>query len=450
MVLKQRPPLLVTVSTAVLLVLGGAAAYLGINQRLGRGTQMSPGMELVPANALLAVTLTTDENQWTRLRQLGSAESQKILDRWLVKWRDRILSDHGYRFRTHVEPWVGDQVTVALLPRTGADADAAEPVMIIPIAAPLKAQELLGDQQDLETARDYKNAKIQTITTDSEETLESTVLANKWLVMATSAGGIEAVIDSFGEESAALVENGAYVKAHKSLQMSSSFAQLYVNAPVATEVFAGSDALPGINGVVAAVDLLPTGLDIEAASWLGPEDQPVYRDMKNSQAWTPRRLPASAVLMLSTGSIGSLWQTLSEAERLNALLPVAPKALANGLKAQTGLDFENDILPWLGEEMTIGLMPPAEEAGALPMGQLAILADVTDRDAAETTWTQLDEVMANRFRFDVEPTEASDMPVNQLVSYYGGIAMGHGWLDQDVTFFGLGADVVDEITPPSK
>ncbi|MEM9806713.1 MAG: DUF3352 domain-containing protein, partial [Cyanobacteria bacterium P01_D01_bin.56] len=367
-------------------------------------------------------------------------------------WRDRMLSAHGYRFRTDVEPWIGEQVTVALLPKTDAGESAADPVLIVPIAAPLKAQELLSKPKDTVTwvGRDYKNAKIQTITTNTGETFESTVLANEWLVLAASPKGVEAVIDSFEGEQTSLLDNGAYVAANKTLEMPSTFSQFYVNAPVAAEVFTGSDAL-GINGVVAAVDLLPNGLDIEAASWLGPEDQPAYRDMENNQAWTPRRLPESTVLMMSTSSIGPLWQSLGEAEGLSALLPIAPDALVKGLKTQTGLDFENDILPWLGEEMALGLLPPAVDASAMPMGQLALVADVADRKAAETTWAQLDEVMANRFRFNVESTQRDELPINQLVSHYGGIAMGHGWLEQDVTFFGLGTDVVTAIAPrPSR
>ncbi|MEO1510041.1 MAG: DUF3352 domain-containing protein, partial [Cyanobacteria bacterium J06633_23] len=42
-------------------------------------------------------------------------------------------------------------------------------------------------------------------------------------------------------------------------------------------------------------------------------------------------------------------------------------------------------------------------------------------------------------------------PISKLVSLYGGIAMGHGWLEQNVTFFGMGTEVLDAIAPrPSK
>lgn len=451
MVLKQRPPLLVTVSTAILLVLGGTAAYFGLRQRLAATAKVPLGMELVPDNALVTLTLATDENRWTRLRQLGTPESQKSLDRLLVDWRDRILSANGYRFRTDIQPWIGDQVTLAFLP--AADSDGiTEQVLLVPIEEPLKAKELLSEPRDGVNwvGRDYKDVKIQSIKTATGETLESAVLDRQWLVLASGTSGIEAVIDSF-DSGGSMVDSNAYRQAIKHVQMPSSLVQLYVNVPEASSILAGSEALPGINGLVATVDLLPNGLDIEASTWLGPEDQPVYGDMVNGRSWTPERLPESTVLLMSTGSIGPLWQALGEAERLTALLPISPATLADALKTRTGLDFENDILPWLGEEVTFALLPPVEESreDTAPMGQLALVAEASDRDAAEATWAQLNEVMANRFRFDVQPSQTAASPTN-LVSYYGGIAMGHGWLDKNVTFFGVGAEVLDALAPSPR
>ncbi|MEL6130223.1 MAG: DUF3352 domain-containing protein, partial [Cyanobacteria bacterium J06628_4] len=453
MVLKQRPPLLVTVSTAVLLVLGGAAAYFGIGQRFSSGPKLPMGMELVPSNALMALTLTTDENQWTRLRQLGTPESQKSLDRLLVAWRDRIISANGYRFKSDIQPWLGDQVTLAFLPKSDDGGGVAELVLVMPIADLSKAQEILSEPQDGITwvGRDYKGIGIQSIKTAKGETYESAVLGSQWLVLASGAKGIEAVIDSF-EGDASMLNNDAYRQAFSHLKMSSAVAQLYINAPVAAEVLASSDTLPGINGLVAAANFLPNGLDIEASTWLGPEDQPVYRDMVNAPAMAPQRLPDSTVLMASTSSIGPLWQALKDADQLNALLPVSADSLAKGLRAQTGLDIDNDVLPWLAGETALGLLPPAVVTeSAVPMGQLALVADVADRDAAEATWEQLNEALVSRFRFDVEPLQINSQPISKLVSLYGGIAMGHGWLEQNVTFFGMGTEVLDEIAPrPSK
>ncbi|MEL6935291.1 MAG: DUF3352 domain-containing protein [Cyanobacteria bacterium J06607_17] len=453
MVLKQRPPLLVTVSTAVLLVLGGAAAYFGIGQRFSSGPKLPMGMELVPSNALMALTLTTDENQWTRLRQLGTPESQKSLDRLLVAWRDRIISANGYRFKSDIQPWLGDQVTLAFLPKSDDGGGAAELVLVMPIADLSKAQEILSEPQDGITwvGRDYKGIGIQSIKTAKGETYESAVLGSQWLVLASGAKGIEAVIDSF-EGDASMLNNDAYRQAFSHLKMSSAVAQLYINAQVAAEVLASSDTLPGINGLVAAANFLPNGLDIEASTWLGPEDQPVYRDMVNAPAMAPQRLPDSTVLMASTSSIGPLWQALKDADQLNALLPVSADSLAKGLRAQTGLDIDNDVLPWLAGETALGLLPPAVVTeSAVPMGQLALVADVADRDAAEATWEQLNEALVSRFRFDVEPLQINSQPISKLVSLYGGIAMGHGWLEQNVTFFGMGTEVLDAIAPrPSK
>ena len=447
MVLKRWPSLLVTVGTAVFLVLGGTAAYLGIAQRLSARANIPAGMALVPQDALATITLTTDETQWTRLRQLGTPESQKVLDRLLVTWRDRIISANGYRFRTDIQPWLGDQVTVAFLP---AGQGTMEQVLLVPLGDPLQAQTRLSEPPDDVTwvGRDYEGVDIQSIKTVTGETFESAVLGSKWLVLASGASAIEAVIDSF-DGGTSMLDSDAYRQAAK--QLPSAMAQLYVNAPVAADVLASRDTLPGINGLVAAVTPLPNGLDIDVSTWLGPEDRPIYRDMVNAQSPMPERLPDSTVLMVSTGSIGPMWQALNGADRLTARLPFSAETLAKWLKTQTGLDMENDILPWLAGEVAFGLLPPTEEvipgsSGA--MGQLALLAEVADRDAAEATWAQLDETMRSRFSFEAQPESPS---VNRLVSYHGGIAMGYGWLEDSVTFFGLGPDVLAAIAPrPSK
>ena len=448
MVLKQRPPLLVTVSTAVLLVLGGAAAYFGIGQRFSAGPEPPMGMELVPTDALMALTLTTDENQWTRLRQLGTPESQKSLDRLLVVWRDRIISANGYRFKSDIQPWLGDQVTLAFLPKSADGEGAADLVLVMPIADMAKAQEILSEPQDgiSWVGRNYKDVAIQSVTATSGETYETTVLGSQWLVVASGPQGVEAIIDNSLDASTSMASNEAYRRDFRNIDLSSAPAQLYIHAPTAANALSGKDTLHGINGVVAAADLLPNGLTIDAVTWLGPEDQPVYPDLKNSRSTMSQRLPESTVLMVSTSSIGPVWQALSEAEQLNAILPVSVNSLSKGLKTQTGLDLNNDILPWLSGEFAMGLLPPSD-ASPLPTGELALVAEVTDREAAMATWMQLNEVLTSRFRFEVEPKEVNSQPVNQLVSFYGGISMGYGWLDNDVTFFGMGSEVLDAITP---
>ena len=446
MVLKRWPSLLVTVGTAVFLVLGGAAAYLGVTQRLSARANIPAGMALVPKDALATLTLTTDQTQWTRLRQLGTPESQRVLDRLLVTWRDRIISANGYRFRTDIQPWIGDQVTVAFLPGAGQ----GEQVLLVPLSDPLQAQTRLSEPPDEITrvGRDYQGVDVQSIKTATGETFESAVLGSKWLVLASGASAIEAVIDSF-DGGPSMVDSDAYRQATKGLP--NAMAQLYVNVPAAADTLAQRDTLPGVNGLVAAVTPLTNGLDMDVSTWLGPEDRPIYRDMVNTQSPMPERLPDATVLMVSTGSIGPMWQALNGADRLTARLPFSAETLAKWLKTQTGLDMENDILPWLAGEVAFGLLPPTEEvipgsSGA--MGQLALLAEVADRDAAEATWAQLDETMRSRFSFEAQPESPS---VNRLVSYHGGIAMGYGWLEDSVTFFGLGPDVLDAIAPrPSK
>ena len=107
MILKKKPPLLLTVGTAVLLIGGGAIAYWGSERRSELSKDLPVGAKVIPQEVLMTVTFTTDEGQWRKLRQFGVPETQTDFDASLAGWRDRLLTDNGYNFKRDIQPWVG-------------------------------------------------------------------------------------------------------------------------------------------------------------------------------------------------------------------------------------------------------------------------------------------------------------------------------------------------------
>ncbi|MHC5830785.1 MAG: DUF3352 domain-containing protein, partial [Nostoc sp.] len=86
------------------------------------------GANMIPGDALFAVSLTTDTQQWQQLRQFGTRETQTELDKNLVELRDRFLTNNGYDFQKDIAPWVGDDVTIAFLAPDTASKPAPKPV----------------------------------------------------------------------------------------------------------------------------------------------------------------------------------------------------------------------------------------------------------------------------------------------------------------------------------
>ena len=101
---NKKPSLVLTLSSAGLLIGGGIATYWLLTQ--GRPfSKVLPGANIIPQDALFAVSLTTDTGQWQRLRQYGTNEVQAELDKNLVQLRDRFLTNNGYDFQKDIKPF---------------------------------------------------------------------------------------------------------------------------------------------------------------------------------------------------------------------------------------------------------------------------------------------------------------------------------------------------------
>jgi hypothetical protein len=132
MILAKKPPLLLTVGTALILMGGGAIAYWSSQQRLSAARGMPTGSEAIPETALMAVSFSTDPEQWQQLRQLGTPDTQANFDQRLARWRDRWLTQTDLSFTTHIQPWVGPEATVAWLPKPLTEEEADAPTTLIP------------------------------------------------------------------------------------------------------------------------------------------------------------------------------------------------------------------------------------------------------------------------------------------------------------------------------
>jgi hypothetical protein len=113
---KNKPSLLLTLGAAGLLISGGVAAYWILSQRNSLSGDMPVGANIIPQDAVLTLSVSTDFNQWQQLRQFGTKQTQAQLDQNLAQLRDRFLTANGYNYERDIQPWVGDEVTIAFLP----------------------------------------------------------------------------------------------------------------------------------------------------------------------------------------------------------------------------------------------------------------------------------------------------------------------------------------------
>ncbi len=537
--LPQRLPKPLTLG-AIFLVSAGAIAYLNFVQHAPKS--LSPaGAQLVPQTALATLTLTTDELAWTKLRQFGTDDSQEQFDAALSQWKDRLLTANGYRYKQDIKPWIGDRVTFALLPpqsaqSSGNDSQSAVVpngglataaknwVMIVPISDPLKAKALLADRDRNSpttahaptASRSYKGVTVRTIETQAKtqekETFETAVVGTSWLLLSATDEGINQAIDT-QKGGRSLLDIAGYRKAASRAQApqppGKNFAQIYLNLPAANDVLAipadlnslpaqppaqpspprspeSSSLLPlqGSQGIVANGLIEAEGIRFQGTSWLLPKNDLDYSELINGAGDMPRRLPSDTLVMMSGSNLQQFWQAFSDSNSSPPFFP-NPQNLKAGLLAQTGLDLDEDIMPWAGGEFALGLLPPSAPAqsetgpnadpnqapstgtdgsaggdssgdlsGSLPpedsvpkSAPLLIMVQTNDRKTAESVWAQLDDVMASRYRFQVETQQLEGGSITQWLSPFQGLEFSHGWLPGNVTFFAVGSGAADKIAP---
>jgi hypothetical protein len=479
-VLKTKPPLLLTLGAAVLFIGGGALAFWFTSRRGPLSEALPQGADAIPDDALLVLSLSSDEAQWRRLRQFGSEDSQAQVDQFLVEWRDRLLTDNNLDFTQDVKPWVGAEITLAVLPDTSVTGDTPLPipdpevafgsnlVMVVPINNPAQAKTRLGER--LEKADDveenpYRGVLIQTVVGD-DTSFYAAVLNPETALLSPKLPLLQRAIDAFKGNNS-LADQAEFRKAFEQLDDSNALGRFYVNVPAAIQTLANAtepplpmnrlEAFLTPRGLAGVVQVEPRGVHLQSISWL--EDEAQSLPTGNPADQMPQRLPADSLLMTSGGNFPTFWEAFEQKEQLSALLPLDANELTAGLQSATGLSLAEDFLPWMDGEFAVGILtPPAEPAATdgedegeatppLPNPALVLMVEASDREAATATFDRLGEVLETRYRFAQTLEDIGGVEVTQWAGPFDTLMFSYGWLEGDVAFFAVGQGIVDAFVP---
>lgn len=470
---KNKLVLPLALGAAGLVLVGGVATYWWM-QRQNTGVADLPlGSNLIPQNALMAVSVSTESNQWTTLRQFGTPQSQKLFDQTLAEWRDRLLTANGYNYQKDIQPWVGREVTFAFLPTSTTPTAAPSPsptpnaapptgqqsvVLVLPIANPAQAQRLLTQAKPPTAGqwsdRSYKGVQIRESKEAAQQTYSAAVLDGRFLIVGTDPQATEQAIDT-AQGAASLLNTPGYTNAFSKLNTSQPFAQVYVNIPTAAAVAARNANQPvapeqlsqQYQGFAANLSLQPEGVNVQSVAWLQPNSQRKFA-VDNSAKNMTGRLPATTLMMASGGNFKQFWQQyIQGAGTQNSASLINPEILRAGLQSTTGLDLDKDLLEWMGGEFAIALISSPQKTPAdLPVG-LMVMAQATNRRAAEATFKKLDEVIASKYSFKVSETQVANRPAVTWSLPLGGPLVTHGWMDGNIAFLTLGAPVATQALP---
>jgi len=484
---KQKTTLWIAVGSTVGLAVGGAIAWWSLQQPAIEG--LPTGAEVIPEDAAVTLSFSTNEGQWRQLRQFGTPETEAALNKNWTQLRDRLLTANSIDYGRDIKPWIGSEMTVAFLSPTALRASgtdkpaqqiqpyASDPlkgntptVLVLPIANPAKAQESLAQPKisvgQQWVNRDYKGVKIREVQGKTARAYALAVLGDRYLVAASDSQAIEQVIDTFrGKPSVA--RTPGYGQAFTQLKTEAPMLRAYVNVPVATTVATnnanqpippqGLALLQGNQGFATAMDLESEGVRFRAIAWL-PSDSKVRYSTDNKAEQMPHLLPDSTLLMASGGNFKQTWQNYSQQIGEGATGGVLnPTFLRQGFNNLTGLDFDKDMADWMDGEFSLALISdPGTNAAnpktaTPPKSGLLLLAQASNRKAADEALKKLDGVMSDRYKFRVSETQVGGKPAIAWVSPFSSLTVTRGWLEGNVAFLAIGADVGSAIVPtPAK
>jgi len=479
---NKKPSLVLTLSAAGLLIGGGSIAYWLLSQRQPYWSDLLVGANMIPGDALFAVSLTTDSQQWQQLRQFGTRKTQTELDKNLVELRDRFLTNNGYDFQKDIAPWVGDDVTIAILAPDTASKPAPKPVttngdatsdqqsmvMVLPVKNPEIAKSILAQLKTFKQGkwidRTYQGIAIKQNQGQAGENFSAALLDGRFLVITDSPKATERAIDAYKSKTS-LATTGGFAENFQKIGNYQPFAQFYVNVPTAAKIAAASPNRPlpaqvlaqlqNNQGLAGTMTLEPEGIRFKGVSWLNPNSQRLLA-VENKAGEMQSRLPAETLMMLSGGNLQRLWGDYVLTSQGNPLSPMAPEQIRGSIKSLTNLDLDKDLLSWMKGEFSLSVIPTTPKQGSPDdfRAGLVFMVQASDakggqslRQSAETSLKQLDDVMRNQYQFQVQPAKVAGQPVVNWVSPYGTLTATHGWLDGDVAFLVVGAPISDKIVP---
>ncbi|MEO1146963.1 MAG: DUF3352 domain-containing protein [Cyanobacteria bacterium J06638_22] len=495
---KTLKPLLIVLSgTAIALGLG---AYLGYRLSRGTGfvggTGLTTGAEVVPQDAVMTLTVSTDAQQWQQLRSLGTDESRSQLDSQLVEWRDRFLTANGLDYEQDIQPWVGEAVTLVVLPRPASasaepepapepeaeateDESAAEPesadegftlpenfvdprdplprVVVLPIANPLQAQErltrALEESGSAVQTRDYEGFSIQEVDGAGDEDYVATVLDEQYVVVSPQASAIEQVIDAYRGD--ALTDVSGYRQAIADVSTEQPFLQMYLNAPAArSEVesrsiepvpLVGMTPLQRNQGIAASLSLDSQQMQVRGVNWL-PEDSDLRYPGANNGGDLANLLPTDTRLLVTTTNLQRIWDSYRQDSGVNPQNPLNPNTFEAGISSLTGLDWNQDLLAWMDGEVGLAMMQPTVAEPEAQVG-FVLMVQTSNRTAAEQALESLDATMRDRYQFEVNNGEVDETPVTIWQSPFGSLTLTHGWVTDNTVFLAVGSETTSLLLP---
>jgi Protein of unknown function (DUF3352) len=461
---KSNSKFIIPALGAALLVVGGIAAYVYLNKGpSGDGSGVMASAKIIPDDAYAAAYITTDPEVWGKLRQFGTPEAQKQVEKLIETNLQSLVNSPGSNdisYEKDLKPWVGG-VTIAWMPEGQKKANG-NMLMVVGIKNKVNALNFSNKLKSLKGSEtkevDYKGQKI--IEAGGDSPMKYSVVLGEYAVLAPEKQTIEQAVDTFKGEPSFASKKDVNSLLSKGLGVSNPIAQIYLpdyakdiqqliqNNPQGKQL--SSETLKQaelIKSMVAGVGIDDKGLRVKAMAALNPEANKI--ESQNTPNKIVAQFPGETIALISGKGISQWWSTVVQQSKNNPEINQGIQQARSQIQ-NLNLDLDKDVFGWMDGEFGFAVIP-ADKGFAADFGfGPALLLQTSDRKTAENTFTKLDDIAKQKLPlpFNISQKDVGGKKVTEWLMPQQEALVTHGWLDDKTAFIALLSPVAEAILTP--
>lgn len=452
---EKKPSILnpLIIGAAVILA-GGVLAYLYLKGAFSDATSPLASAKVVPDDALMTGTISTDPNAWSQLQQFGTPEAQAALSKGLNDFNKQMTAESKIDYAKDIQPWVGS-VMFAVLPSDTSQQNQQNLLMVVGIKDKISAWNFANKlKAQVKTQEsDYNGVKISETVGSSNKTFSAVL--NSHLVLSPQRKSVEMAIDTFkGQPSFANKENASTMLA-KGMDIQNSLAQIYIPeyGNVLQKLLASNPNSPQLPPESIAqlkqVKSLAMGFGIDNAGLrmkaIGKVDPSLIKvEYKPAPGKVVSQFPLETIALISGYGISRGWQAVVSESAKNTQLQQQLDQYRQQIKNSYNLDLDKEVFGWMDGEFAVGAISSSQGVLA-PIGLGgAFIFKTSDRATAEATLAKIDAIaQTNSVTVGERNIEGKIVKEWRLADQQ--VWLGYGWLDNESLFIALGGPIVDVI-----
>lgn len=444
---------LILPAVAATALAGGVAGYLYFNGATGDSATPLGIAKVIPNQAYMAAFIATDEKNWAKLKQFGTPEARRAVEKSLQEFQQKMLTETSVDADKDLKPWVGN-LMVAVMP----SANLKEPDVVMAIAIKDKASALSfankfkSGAKVKNTESEYKGVKInQLVGEKSKKPIYTAVLKESYLMLSSNKTAIEQSIDTLQGSPSFATKLEATPQSSQTDNRDAPVARFYLpdyagmvqamSSKSATPMDTSTlEQLKRVKSVVGTVSIDDVGLRLKGAVMVDPK---TAIDYKTSPGKVVAQFPTDTFALVSGANLDSYWSQMAAQAKDSPQEKQVVDTMRGGSQ-MIGLDLDKEIFSWMNGEFAIGMMPLSQGIlGQLGFGGATVFS-TSDRKTADATLSKLDTIAKSQSLAIVE-RDVNGKKVTEWKTPQGAL-LGHGWLDNNTVFIATGDQLVTTLS----